>query len=43
MSIRAIYENGVFKPLEEVSIEEAPRLKFMCQVNTKRNGQSPSQ
>ncbi len=38
MSIRAIYENGVFKPLEDVPIEEGTEVDVYPRAGEVKNG-----
>ena len=37
MSIRAIYENGIFKPLEEVPLKEGTEVEVYPRPNEKGN------
>ena len=41
MSIRAIYENGVFKPLEDVPIKEGTEVDVYPRAEEKGNGAKP--
>ena len=41
MSIRAIYENGVFKPLEDVPIKEGTEVDVYPRGEEKGNGGKP--
>ena len=41
MSIRAIYENGVFKPLEDVPIKEGTEVEVYPLAERKENGKKP--
>ena len=41
MSIRAVYENGVFKPLEDVPIKEGTEVDVYPVREQKANGQKP--
>ena len=38
MSIRAIYENGVFKPLEDVTVKEGTEVEVYPIGEQKENG-----
>ncbi len=38
--IRAVYENGVFKPMEKVDIEEGTRLKIKIEDDIKNSEES---
>ena len=41
MSIRAIYENGVFKPLEDVAIKEGTEVDVYPRAEQGENGGKP--
>lgn len=41
MSIRAIYENGVFRPLEDVPIKEGTEVEVYPLGDQKENGKKP--
>jgi predicted DNA-binding antitoxin AbrB/MazE fold protein len=41
MSIRAIYENGVFRPLEDVPIKEGTEVDVYPRSDEKANGAKP--
>ena len=41
MSIRAIYENGVFKPLEDVAIKEGTEVDVYPRAGHGENGGKP--
>ena len=41
MSIRAIYENGVFKPLEDVPIQEGTQVDVYPRAEQSENGKKP--
>ena len=38
MSIRAVYENGVFKPLESVPLKEGTEVEVYPRTEEKENG-----
>ena len=38
MSIRAMYENGIFKPLEEVPLKEGTEVEVYPRSEEKANG-----
>jgi predicted DNA-binding antitoxin AbrB/MazE fold protein len=41
MSIRAIYKNGVFQPLEEVPVKEGTEVDVYPRLADQRNGKKP--
>ena len=41
MSIRAIYENGIFKPLEEVALKEGTEVEVYPKAEHAGNGKKP--
>ena len=41
MTIRAIYENGVFKPLEKVPLKEGTEVAVYARTESKGNGSKP--
>ena len=38
MSIRAIYENGIFRPLEQVPLKEGTEVEVYARAEEKGNG-----
>ena len=41
MSIRAIYENGIFKPLEDVPLKDGTEVDAYARTEEKGNGGQP--
>ena len=41
MTIRAIYENGIFKPLEDVPLKEGTEVEVSPLAEQKGNGNKP--
>jgi predicted DNA-binding antitoxin AbrB/MazE fold protein len=41
MAIKAIYENGIFKPLEEVPLKEGTEVEVYARSGEKGNGKKP--